>query len=78
MKLIRGTQDAKGNIFTKVPEGGTGRMRCMKCQGLVIATRTASGKAVMQCQSCGANHTVSQMDKPFVPPPGTVPTLKLP
>lgn len=78
MKLIRGTQDAKGNVFTKTPDGGTGRMRCMKCQGLVVATRMADGKQVMQCQSCGANHTTASMDKPYTPPPGTVPTLKRP
>ncbi len=78
MKIIRGTQDAKGNVFTKTPEGGTGRMRCMKCGQLVIEAKLSNGKTVMQCQGCGANHTVSAMDKPYSPPPGTVPKLRQP
>lgn len=73
MKIIRGTQDAKGNIFTKTPEGGTGRLRCMKCGQLVTETRLADGKSVMQCNGCGANHTISGMDKKYQPPAGTVP-----
>lgn len=76
MRIIRGTQDAKGNIFQKQPEGGTGRMRCMKCQCLVVPVTLAGGKQVMQCMGCGANHTTAPMDKPYTPPPGTVPKLQ--
>lgn len=73
MKIIRGTQDARGVVYQKQPEGGTGRLRCMKCQQIMAKVRLANGQEVVQCQGCGASHTTSSMDKPYTPPPGTVP-----
>jgi hypothetical protein len=74
MRIIRGTQDAKGVIYQKQPDGGTGRMRCMKCTSLVVQATLHDGKQVMQCTGCGANHTVSSMDKPPGRPHGALPT----
>lgn len=78
MKIIRGTQDAKGRVFQKQPEGGTGRMRCMKCSCLMTNVVTPDGKSVIQCGGCGAMHTTAGMDKKYTPPPGTVPRRKTP
>lgn len=73
MKIIRGTQDSKGVVYQKQPEGGTGRMRCMKCGQICSATRLPNGTPVMQCGGCGATHTTAALDKPYVPPFGSVP-----
>lgn len=73
MKIIRGTQDAKGNVFQKQPDGGTGRLRCMKCGQLAIATTLTTGKAVMQCQGCGMQSTISAMDRPQPAAPNALP-----
>lgn len=73
MKIIRSVRDAKGNIIQKQPEGGVGRHRCMKCQGLCIPVSLPSGKQVMQCQGCGANYTTQSLDAPKAPRPGVVP-----
>jgi hypothetical protein len=54
-KLIRGTLDAKNRAtLLKQPQGGTGRLRCPKCQGLAIAELDGTGKPVHKCQGCGA------------------------
>jgi hypothetical protein len=74
MKIIRGTQDAKGNVFQKQPEGGTGRLRCMKCTSLITPQVLPDGSRVMQCGGCGANHTISAMDRPPPPAPNALPT----
>lgn len=74
MKIIRGTQDNKGNVFEKQPEGGTGRMRCMKCSQLVVPSALADGRQVMQCIGCGANHVSTSMDRPPPAPLGALPT----
>jgi hypothetical protein len=78
MKIIRGTQDAKGNVFEKQPDGGTGRMRCMKCHQLVTPQTMPDGKQVMQCGGCGATHTSSPMDRPQQPMPGALPKKPTP
>lgn len=73
MKIIRGTQDAKGVVYQKQPDGGTGRMRCMKCQGLMTKQRLADGTEVVKCGGCGANHKVVALDRPTPQRVGTTP-----
>ena len=73
MKIIRSVRDAKGNLIQKQPEGGVGRHRCMKCQGLCIPVRLPNGTQVMQCQGCGANYVSQSLDAKKPPRPGVVP-----
>lgn len=64
MRIIRGTRDAQGNVITKVGEGGVGRVRCMKCQGVAVPHRLPNGKQVLKCTSCQAVYGSVPMDKP--------------
>lgn len=73
MRIIRGTQDNKGNVITKAPEGGVGRVRCMKCQMICTQVTLTTGQVVMQCGSCGSNYGVSSMNASPKVIPGTVP-----
>lgn len=73
MKIIRGTKDAKGNVVTKQPAGGVGRLRCMKCQNLMTMTTLPSGAKVMKCNGCGANHTTGSMEAKATNFPGALP-----
>jgi uncharacterized C2H2 Zn-finger protein len=71
MKTIRGTRDLKGNTILKQPEGGTGRLRCPKCQRLATPAQGPDGKPVMKCGGCGAVYNITAMDRP-------APSAKLP
>lgn len=73
MKIIRSVRDAKGNTFQKQPAGGTGRIRCPKCSMIATPQLLPGGKSVMQCGSCGANYTMTGLDRPKEPTPGVVP-----
>jgi hypothetical protein len=73
MRIIRGTRDAKGNVFQKQPAGGTGRIRCMKCQNLCTRQRMPDGREVMKCGGCGAAYAITQMSGPRALRPGEVP-----
>jgi len=77
MKIIRGTRDNKGNVITKVGEGGIARVRCMKCSGLAVPHLMPNGKQVLKCTSCQAIYTSLSMDKartsPVRPPRATRP-----
>lgn len=54
-KIITGTRDAKNRAtILKQPQGGSGRLRCPKCQQLAIAELDGAGKPVHKCQGCGA------------------------
>jgi ribosomal protein S27E len=53
-KIIRGTLDNKNRTILKQPEGGVGRVRCMKCQQLAVAQLGPDGKQQFKCQGCGA------------------------
>jgi hypothetical protein len=73
MKIIRGTRDAKGNVFQKQPEGGTGRTICMKDQGICTTQRLADGTLVHKCNRCGAVYQLRPLDGPKAPRPGVIP-----
>lgn len=53
-KIIRGTQDAKKRTILKQPQGGVGRVRCPKCQGLATSEVGGNGKVQHRCGSCGS------------------------
>lgn len=54
-KIIRGTLDAKTRAtILKQPDGGSGRLRCPKCQGLAIGELDGAGKPIYKCQGCGS------------------------
>ncbi len=74
MRIIRGTKDLKGNVITKTPVGrGVGTIRCTKCPGVVSPSTSANGQSILICSGCGAQYQATAMDKPYSPPPGTVP-----
>ena len=61
-RVIRGTKDLKNRIVMKSPQGGTGRIRCPKCQGLAVpATDNATGQPVLQCSGCGTKFSSKPM-----------------
>lgn len=74
MKIIRSVRDANGNVIQKQPEGGVGRLRCPKCQGLCVQQARPDGTPVMACGSCGAAFTRTSMDPTVKQQPGAVPT----
>lgn len=53
-KIIRGTLDNKNRTILKQPDGGPGRLRCPKCQGLAIQQLGGDGKPQHKCQGCGS------------------------
>lgn len=67
MRIIRGTRDAKGNIITKVQEGGVGRVRCMKCLRICTTIRRADGTPVLSCGGCGAQFISRPLDSKPAP-----------
>ena len=61
-RIIKGTRDLKGRIVMKQATGGMGRLRCMKCQGLMIdALDTTTGTPVKRCQGCGQQVTITTL-----------------
>lgn len=60
-KILVGTRDLKGNVTLHQPEGGTGRIRCMKCQNLCTPQRRADGSQTMKCGACGAEYSSRPM-----------------
>jgi ribosomal protein S27E len=72
MRIIRGTKDAKGNVISRTPEGGVGRIRCMRCQNLCTSAMMPDGTSVMRCAACGANFTMTGMSPAAVDPPHRV------
>ena len=73
MKIIRGTKDAKGVVYQKQPEGGTGRTICMKDQGICTTQRLPNGQLVHKCNRCGAVYGIKPLDGPKAARPGVVP-----
>lgn len=54
-KIIRGTLDARNRaVILKQPQGGSGRLRCPKCQNLAVAELDGAGKPIHKCQGCGS------------------------
>ncbi len=62
MRVLRGTKDIKGNKLFKQPAGGSGRLRCMRCQGLATPFTLTDGKQAMRCNTCGAVYGVTALD----------------
>jgi hypothetical protein len=73
MRIIRSRQNAQGVRFQKQPEGGTGRTRCMKCQGICTTQHLPSGQLVHKCGGCGASYVIKSMGGPKPARLGVVP-----
>lgn len=57
-RAIVGTRGIREQSIIKQPEGGTGRIRCTKCQQIAVAAvDTASGRNVLRCNGCGTQFT---------------------
>jgi hypothetical protein len=74
MKIIRSVRDTRGNVIQKQPKAGAGQQRCPKCSGMCTAQRSADGKLVMKCGSCGASYISRGLDAARKARPAASPT----
>lgn len=57
-RAIVGTRGIREQSIVKQPEGGSGRIRCPKCQNICSAAiDNATGRNVLRCGGCGVQFT---------------------
>lgn len=58
-RAVVGTKGIRDRVAVgKQPEGGTGRIRCPKCQNIAaVSTDTITGAKVLHCHGCGQQYS---------------------